>query len=59
MKIVDIEPVEGRTVRDPATGLQVTGRTPVDEDNGFWNRRIADGDVVKVSQPKAGKQESK
>lgn len=42
-----IFPVEGRLVRDPATGREVTdpNGTPVPDNDPFWLRRLADGDV--------------
>ncbi|SFG29660.1 Protein of unknown function [Duganella sp. CF458] len=49
MKIITIQPVEGRLVRDPATGREVDGPTQVDGDDGFWIRRIADSDVAIVT----------
>lgn len=59
MKVINIAPVEGRLVRDPATGREIEGPTPVNGDDGFWIRRLADGDVEEVtenaeSQPKKG-----
>ncbi len=60
MKIITIKPADGRLVRDPATGREVTETVRVDGDDGFWVRRIADGDVVVVNdQPKASDKESK
>lgn len=50
MKVINIVPVEGRLVRDPATGREIEGPTPVNGDDGFWIRRIADGDVAEVSE---------
>lgn len=49
-----IYPVTGRTVRDPANGREVTGETEVNENDPFWIRRLADGDVTD-KKPKAGK----
>ena len=40
-----IHPVPGRLVRDPATGREITGPTTVGDNDAFWLRRIADGDV--------------
>jgi hypothetical protein len=42
-----IYPVEGRLIRDPATGREVTDPkgTDVPENDPFWLRRLADGDV--------------
>lgn len=51
---MNIYPVPGRTVRDPANGREITGETPVNENDPFWIRRLADGDVTD-QQPKAGK----
>lgn len=45
-----IYPVQGRLVRDPATGREVTGATDVPENDPFWLRRLADGDVSKTPQ---------
>lgn len=53
-----IYPVEGRIVRDPVTGREVTADgVPVDENDSFWLRRLADGDVTD-EKPKAGKTDS-
>lgn len=49
MKVITIAPVKGRLVRDPATGREIEGPTPVNGDDGFWIRRIADGDVEDVT----------
>ncbi|SNT28950.1 Protein of unknown function [Noviherbaspirillum humi] len=40
-------PVAGRLVRDPATGREVTdpAGTEVPDNDPFWLRRLADGDV--------------
>jgi hypothetical protein len=62
MKLITIQPVEGRLVRDPATGREIQGPTPVDGDDGFWIRRLADGDVAAVDEllnSQAAKKESK
>ena len=60
MRIITIKPAEGRLVRDPATGREITEPVRVDGDDGFWIRRIADGDVVEVvDQPKVTAKESK
>ncbi|WP_409705614.1 DUF2635 domain-containing protein [Limnobacter sp.] len=47
--MMKIYPVEGRLVRDPVTGRDVTGPTEVPEDDSFWIRRLADGDVTDVA----------
>ncbi|WP_075259042.1 DUF2635 domain-containing protein [Herbaspirillum camelliae] len=42
-----IYPVEGRIVRDPVTGRELTkAGVTVDENDSFWLRRLADGDVT-------------
>ena len=43
-KRITIEPVPGRKVRDPATGVVVAGQRRV-PDNDWWRRRLRDGDV--------------
>lgn len=42
-----IYPVPGRLVRDPATGREVSDPdgTEVHDNDPFWLRRLADGDV--------------
>lgn len=45
-----IYPVDGRLVRDPATGREVTGPTDVPDDDPFWIRRLNDGDVAGQQQ---------
>lgn len=42
---MQIQPVPGRLVRDPATGREITQPTEVPDSEAFWLRRIADGDV--------------
>lgn len=44
-----IYPVEGRLVRDPVTGREITGPTEVLENDSFWVRRLEDGDVTIVA----------
>ena len=46
-----IKPVEGRTVPDPARRdtVPATGREV--EHTQYWQRRIADGDVVEAARP--------
>ncbi|MBX9476474.1 DUF2635 domain-containing protein [Yersinia enterocolitica] len=50
-----VKPCKGRSVPDPARGdlLPVEGRNV--EENSYWFRRIAAGDVVRVKQNKAKK----
>lgn len=50
MRVINILPVQGRLVRDPATGREIAGPTPVDGDDGFWIRRLTDGDVEKAAE---------
>ncbi|AXW48125.1 DUF2635 domain-containing protein [Ralstonia pseudosolanacearum] len=45
MQSITVKPVAGRLVRDPVTGREITEPTPVDGDDPFWIRRLADGDV--------------
>jgi len=51
-----IYPVEGRLVKDPATGKEIVNPegTEVPENDNFWLRRLADGDVS-VKPGKTGK----
>lgn len=47
-----VTPVPGRTVRDPATGRELTEPTEVPDNDPFWIRRLADGDVAEdVAKP--------
>lgn len=48
-----VKPMKGRSVPDPARGdlLPSDGRNV--EENSYWLRRIAAGDVVRVKQDKA------
>lgn len=39
-------PAPGRRVRDPANGQLLTRRGAEAPDNGYWRRRLADGDVL-------------
>lgn len=50
MKVINIVPVEGRLVRDPVTGREIEGPTAVNADDGFWIRRLADGDVAESNE---------
>lgn len=47
---MNIKPVAGRLVKDPATGREITGTTQVLDGDGFWLRRLADGDVEQVAE---------
>ena len=49
MRIITIKPADGRLVRDPATGREVTKGTRVDGDDGFWVLRLDDKDVTEMS----------
>lgn len=55
---MQIKPVPGRLVRDPATGREVTDTVTVPDHDLFWLRRLADGDVaradVSTDKPKKG-----
>lgn len=55
---MQIKPVPGRLVRDPATGREVTDTVTVPDHDPFWLRRLADGDVaradVSTDKPKKG-----
>ncbi|MGT2507909.1 DUF2635 domain-containing protein [Cupriavidus basilensis] len=56
MKSITIKPVDGRLVRDPTTGREITEPTAVDGDDPFWIRRLADGDVKEdTTQAAAGR----
>lgn len=44
-----IQPVPGRLVRDPATGREVIEVTSVPDNDPFWLRRLADGDVARCA----------
>lgn len=46
-----IKPVDGRLVRDPETGRELKCEHEVSETDGFWLRRLADGDVALVADP--------
>ncbi len=48
-------PVEGRLVRDPATGREITEGTVVPDNDSFWLRRIADRDVALEAPAKTEK----
>ena len=47
--MMKIKPVDGRLVRDPVTGRKLDGEVDVLDNDGFWLRRIADGDVAVVA----------
>lgn len=53
-----IQPVPGRLVRDPVTGREITEPVIVPDNDPFWLRRLADGDVaradVSTDKPKKG-----
>lgn len=51
MAIINVVPVEGRTVRDPRdsmTPLPPQGKAV--EDTTYWQRRIIEGDVTQVDE---------
>lgn len=57
MKII---PVSGRTVRHPETGREITEPTDVPNNDTFWIRRLADGDVaLEKTEPDYAKPKSK
>lgn len=43
-----IQPVSGRLVRDPVTGREITEPVVVPDNDPFWLRRLADGDVARA-----------
>lgn len=43
---MQIQPVPGRLVRDPVTGREITEPVAVQDNDPFWLRRLADGDVA-------------
>lgn len=43
----------GRLIRDPATGREINGPTTVPDNDPFWIRRLADGDVLPVAEAEA------
>lgn len=53
-----IYPVQGRLVRDPATGREITEGTVVPDNDSFWLRRLSDGDVTLDAAVKAANKES-
>ena len=53
-----IYPVEGRTVRDPVTGREVTGPLNVAENDSFWIRCLRAGDITR-KKPEEKKGEKK
>ncbi len=48
-----IYPVEGRLIRDPVTGREITEGTVVPDNDSFWLRRLADGDVTSEAPTKS------
>lgn len=54
-----VKPLKGRSVPDPARGdLLPSGGRNVEE-NSYWLRRIAAGDVARVKQDKAKNHDDK
>ncbi|WP_155831797.1 DUF2635 domain-containing protein [Hylemonella gracilis] len=45
---MDVQPVPGRLVRDPATGRELTERMTVPDGSPFWLRRLTAGDVTRA-----------
>lgn len=43
-----IQPVPDRLVRDPVTGREITEPVVVPDNDPFWLRRLADGDVARA-----------
>lgn len=44
-----IKPAEGRRVRDPATGRPLPAAGETVPRNTYWDRRLADADVVLIT----------
>lgn len=47
-----VKPVADRSVRDPVKGTFLPETGAEVPDNSFWRRRLNDGDVVRVPEPK-------
>lgn len=52
-----IAPAPHRLVRDPVSGREITGEVEIPDNDPFWQRRLACGDVVKVPAPAPSKKE--
>lgn len=50
-----IKPVAGRTVRDPETLEKLHEDGEVKPKNGFWLKRLKQGDVIETKPPKTEK----
>lgn len=45
-----VKPVQGKTVLNPENNLPLSQEGSEVEDNQYWQRRLADGDVEEISQ---------
>ena len=58
MQQMKVYPVEGRRVRDPATGQVVPSEGLLVPRTSYWVRRLRDGDVeLRLSRPKRGQKQ--
>lgn len=55
MEKIKVKPVEGKRVKDPNTYLLLEGEKNVPK-NSYWLRRVADGDVVIVTEVEVKKE---
>ena len=51
-----VKPVEGRRVPDPQRGDTLPAEGREVEPTQYWQRRVADGDVVEAAPPKTKKE---
>ncbi len=45
-----IKPIHGRTVLNPENNMPLSQEGSEVEDNQYWQRRLADGDVEEIAQ---------
>lgn len=50
-----VKPAEGLKVRDPETRQFIDDNHEIDPTDFYWNRRLRDGDVIKVGATPQGK----
>ena len=55
MNRIFVKPAPGLKVRDPQSRLHIADGGQFVEENSYWVRRLADGDVVQAEPPKSDK----
>lgn len=54
-RTLNLKPAPGLIVRDPRTAQPLPAEGGTVPDNGYWRRRLRDGDVLPITVPAKGK----